>query len=144
VDFNQDNLFLAGAYSYSTGYDWADGFANDAGYTYAVGGHAAASPVALQLKAKQAALSAAYSFGAIKPKITYAKGWDLNSTYGSINNSGYTQYIVGVDYALSKRTTAGISYGRVNLEKNTALAQQYSSGSDLTLKTLAFTFAHNF
>lgn len=147
VDFNQDNLFVGLGYVNATGYDWQDSMAGDNGGFVASSTNAPTAPnaVASQLKTKQAALSVAYSFGAIKPKFTYAKGWDQSTqAAGSISDSGYTQYIVGVDYALSKRTTAGVSYGRMSFGQNTQLAQTWNNGSDLTLKTVAFTFAHSF
>ncbi|BEV73343.1 trimeric porin PorB [Paludibacterium sp. THUN1379] len=151
VDYNQDNLFVGLAYASSTGYDWQDGFAGDNGgfditkkWNGNVVGATGNNSVQAQLKSRQAALSASYAFGAIVPKITYAKGWDQSANGSSVNNSGYTQYVLGVDYLLSKRTTAGLSYGRVNFDKNTTLAQGWNSGSDLTVKTLAFTLQHNF
>lgn len=144
VDYNQDNLFVGLAYASSTGYDWQDTFAGDnAGFAKTVT-WAGNNSVQAQLKSRQAALSASYAFGAIVPKVTYAKGWDQSANGSSVNDSGYTQYVLGVDYLLSKRTTAGLSYGRVNFDKNTSLAQGWNPGSDLTVKTVAFTLQHNF
>ncbi|MBV8049456.1 MAG: porin [Paludibacterium sp.] len=144
VDLNQDNLFVGAAYAYATGYDWQDTLAGDNGGTTASYTWNGNNSVGAQLKTRQAALSAAYAFGPIKPKITFAKGWDESANGNSISNSGYEQYVLGVDYALSKRTTAGVAYGRIKFDKNTALAQEWNAGSDVTVKTLAFTFAHNF
>lgn len=68
---------------------------------------------ASNLKAKEAAFTIAYSFGAITPKFSYAHGWELKSSNGGgkLADTDYNQYVVGVDYALSKRTVAGIAYG---------------------------------
>lgn len=46
---------------------------------------------------KEAALTAAYTLGNLTPRVTYAHGFD--------DEYKYDQAIVGVDYALSKRTT---------------------------------------
>ncbi|TDR80149.1 porin [Paludibacterium purpuratum] len=144
VDYSANNLFVGAAYQQSTGYDWIDGMANDASTDGTKASYNGLNPVAGKLKARQAALSVAYTIGAFTPKATYAKGWNLKQDGNTIDNSGYTQYIVGVDYALSKRTTAGVSYGRINFGKGTFLAQQNQAGSDLTAKTFGLTFAHSF
>ena len=62
----------------------------------------------------EAAISVAYTMGAITPKITYAHGWDQKVDGVKIKNSGYDQVIIGADYALSKRTTALVSAGWIN------------------------------
>lgn len=51
-------------------------------------------------KSQEAALTVAYTFGNITPKLSYATGW---------KDYDYSQVIVGVDYALSKRTTASLA-----------------------------------
>lgn len=137
LDYSANNLFVSGAYQWSYGYDWVDDFAGDGGSTYM-----GSNPVQLQLKAQQAALSVAYTIGAFTPKATYAKGWDMKSGGMTLNDSGYRQYILGIDYALSKRTTAGIAYGNTNFGTNTSVAA--GTGSDSTVRTIAFTMAHNF
>jgi len=143
VDFNQDAWFVGAAYQWSTGYDWADDFAGDAGSTYTIHG-TTYNPVSAQLKARQAALSVGYTIGAFTPKFTYAKGWDMKQGDTTLNNTGYSQYILGVDYALSKRTTAGVSFGRLSMDKNTATAQYETAGQDMKANTFAVNFAHNF
>lgn len=65
-------------------------------------------------KTHEAALSVAYTMGAITPKITYAHGWDQKIQGVKVDNSGYDQVIIGADYALSKRTTALVSAGWMN------------------------------
>lgn len=145
VDYSANNLFLSAAYQWSTGYDWVDDFAGD-GQTYDATG---LNGVQGKLKAKQAALSVAYTFGAFTPKFTYAKGWNLKQDGETIANSGYRQYILGVDYALSKRTTAGLSYGNLRFDQGTSVANSLNgttdgSGSAVTLKSVALTLAHSF
>ena len=62
----------------------------------------------------EAAVSVAYTIGAVTPKITYAHGWDQKVGGTKVKNSGYDQVIIGADYALSKRTTALVSAGWMN------------------------------
>lgn len=150
VDYSANNLFVGAAYQMSTGYDWADDFAADASTGYTANGVASATlgtgvynPVAAKLKARQAALSVAYTIGAFTPKFTYAKGWNLKADSQTINDSGYRQYLVGVDYALSKRTTAGLTYGNLRFDKNTTAATM-NGGEETTLKSVALTMAHSF
>jgi predicted porin len=113
ADYNQGNLFLSTAYQWATGYDLGNATAiND-------------TAAAQGLKTRQIALSAAYSFGAIKPKISFAKGWNGTVGDSTISDSGYTQYVVGVDYALSKRTTVGISYGHMSQGANIGQTEGY-------------------
>jgi len=148
VDYSANNLFVGAAYQISTGYDWGDDFAADGGTGYTTAGVAVANggvnPVAAKLKARQAALSVAYTIGAFTPKISYAKGWNLKADSQTIDNSGYRQYILGVDYALSKRTTTGLSYGNLRFDQNTTMAAGLNNGSEVTLKTIALTMAHSF
>ena len=47
--------------------------------------------------------------GALTPKFTYAHVWDTKTNGGRL--TGTNQYVIGVDYALSKRTTAYTSFG---------------------------------
>lgn len=63
-------------------------------------------------KAKEAALTVGYTIGALTPKFTYAHVWDTK-TNGVKADNGINQYVIGVDYALSKRTTAYTSFGYV-------------------------------
>jgi len=59
-------------------------------------------------------LNAAYAMGAITLKGSYAKAGELDET----NDSGATMYALGVDYALSKRTTVQLTYARMNNDTN--------------------------
>ena len=148
IDYSANNLFVSGAYQWSTGYDWADDFSGDGVSNSNLATSTAYSSTltnaGLQLKARQAALSVAYTIGAFTPKATYAKGWDLKANNSTIADSGYRQYVFGVDYALSKRTTAGVSYGNVNYGKGTSVAASDGATSSVTLKTVALTLAHSF
>jgi len=131
VDYKANNLFLSGAYQVATGYTWTDGLASSD----------TSGAVAAQLKTRQAALSVGYTIGAFTPKATYAKGWNQTSYGSTVADSGYRQYVFGVDYALSKRTTAGLSYG--NLQYGANAAESGTNGKT-TIKTVSFNVAHSF
>jgi predicted porin len=94
--YSLGNLLLGAGYSNNTTYDASDD----------------------KFRQHDAAVTVAYSIGAFTPKFSYDHGWDVKENGDNISESGYNQFIVGVDYALSKRTTAGLSYGKINAEKN--------------------------
>ncbi|RXZ43565.1 porin [Crenobacter cavernae] len=81
-----------------------------------------------KIKDRQAAVTATYTVGAFTPKFSYGKGWDTKSAGVSAPDTGYDQYIVGVDYALSKRTTAGVSFGKLDNDKNYGEPDQRAAG----------------
>lgn len=72
------------------------------------------------VKAKELALTVAYTMGNFTPRFSYARIFDIrvqNYTTGATNdyaNNTIDQFVLGVDYALSKRTMAYASYGYVN------------------------------
>jgi predicted porin len=150
VDFSSEHWLIAAAWQISTGYDWVDDFSGDGGSVLTAGGMLSPNsapgltPAAAQLKARQAALSLAYTLGALTPKISYAKGWNQEAMGQTLADTGYRQYIVGVDYVLSRRTTAGLSYGNLKFDMNSAIAQGDNPGSAVTLKAVALTLAHRF
>ncbi|AVG18252.1 porin [Chromobacterium vaccinii] len=96
VGYNANNLLVA------FGYNQVDAkLANTAGSE--------------KFKTKDYALTAAYTLGAFTPKFTYGQG----ETKGlGVTAGKYDQYILGVDYAASKRTTIGAQYGHINLKDN--------------------------
>jgi predicted porin len=132
--YNANNLYVGLAYQDMVGYDWTDEFAGDSNGS-------TGTALTNQLKSREAALSVAYTIGAFTPKFTYAKGWDQEQGGSSISNTGYQQYVVGVDYALSKRTTAEFAYGRLKADSASSLAV---NGADTTYSTLALSMMHNF
>jgi len=93
------------------------------------------------LKSKEAAFTVGYTIGNITPKVTYAKGWDLKSDAGKLENTGYDQWIVGADYALSKRTTAFVNYGQQKFEDGYVFT---ADQKDDTIKTFAVGMRHDF
>lgn len=90
--YNANNLFVAAGYQNTKGYDDVFGLG--------VAG-----------KSQEAVVSAAYTMGAITPKISYAHGWDFKPATGTGSKGSYDQVVLGADYALSKRTTALVSAG---------------------------------
>ena len=66
------------------------------------------------VKSKEAGFTVGYSLGAFTPKFSYGRVWGVKTVEGDTDINGHlNQYVVGVDYALSKRTTAYASYGYV-------------------------------
>lgn len=65
-----------------------------------------------ELKKKEAGLTLGYTIGAITPKFSYGRVWGA-SVEGTDVKGHLNQYVLGADYALSKRTTAYASYGYV-------------------------------
>jgi predicted porin len=111
VGYNANNLFVGFGYQQEKGgYDiLGSGWANLYGGNPILLGTA----VTDQVKAQEYALTAAYTFGAITPKFTYAHGDDFKVNGVKQNDTGYDQYVLGADYALSKRTTIGAQYGQI-------------------------------
>lgn len=99
--YDANNLFVGLAYQYAKDMAAYDAFGNGV-------------VVGTADKAHEAAVSVAYTMGAVTPKITYAHGWDQKINGSDLDGSGYDQVIIGADYALSKRTTALVSAGWMN------------------------------
>ena len=95
-------------------------------------------------KAQEAAVSVAYTMGAVTPKITYAHGWDQKVNGDKIKNSGYDQVIIGADYALSKRTTALVSAGWINGGNGIADANEANKVEDDDLYSIGVGLRHKF
>ena len=89
---------------------------------------------------KEAAISAAYSFGAVTPKISLAYGTSSGSTLSNgatVGDGGrYMQAIVGADYAFSRRTTAlaTLGYIRSRVSKRNSYDNQWGIGTGLVHK----------
>ncbi|QEL56149.1 porin [Chromobacterium paludis] len=116
VGYNANNLFVGLGYKQSKG--------DDASYQ--------GDYTAKDTKAVEYALTANYTFGAITPKFTYAHGDNLKVAGVTKDNTGYDQYLLGADYALSKRTTVGAQYGQLKFK-----------GAD-TQKALGLNMVHTF
>lgn len=90
--------------------------ANNPGLTLA---QANAAINSLKLKTKEAALTLGYTFGAFTPYFSYVKGYDASLNGNTIDKSGYDQFVLALDYALSKRTEVYTSYGHVKWKDGT-------------------------
>ncbi|WP_052717260.1 porin [Chromobacterium vaccinii] len=120
VGYNANNLFVGLGYQQQKGgYDivgssWAS-VVNGYGLKPLFNA-AGISTLNQDVKTQEYALTAAYTFGAITPKFTYAHGKNIKVNGVSIDDTGYNQYVLGVDYAISKRTTFGAQYGQISVK----------------------------
>jgi predicted porin len=137
--YKDDVYFFGVAFQQANGYDWTDGLSGDSKSNFG-SGSTPLSPAQVELKTRQAALSAAYTTGAYKPKISFAKGWDQRVAGKRLEHSGYHQVVAGVDYRHSKRTISGLSYGRLTFDRNAHAAVDQRS---TTLSTLALMLNHS-
>lgn len=80
-----------------------------------------------KLVAKDAAATVTYTVGAFVPKFSYDHGFNISQDGHRVGNTSYNQYIVGVDYLLSKRTTLGASYGKINTNADNVFCNSSSS-----------------
>lgn len=106
-----NNLRVVLGAQWAKGYNWDDRayFAESTGFATGAGAG---------VKTRELALTVGYTFGVWTPKVSYAHGWNKKTNAGTINDSGYNQYIVGVDYALSKRTKLTLDYGYLSFGNN--------------------------
>ncbi|RQO66766.1 porin [Aquitalea sp. FJL05] len=76
---------------------------------------------------KEAGLTLGYTIGAITPKFSYGRVWGASVEGGSDIKGHLNQYVLGADYALSKRTTAYASYGYVQNTYRDSTNDKYSN-----------------
>ena len=97
-----------------------------------------------KVQAKEMALTVAYTMGNFTPRFSYARVFDINVTKGGVKkdyaNNSIDQFVLGVDYALSKRTMAYASYGYVSHDAT------YAAGTDTkdNENTFALGLVHKF
>ena len=103
--YDANNLFVSGGYQYTNGWDSQESYhATLTGDTYV-----AAADRSAGLKTHEVAVTGAYKFGNVTPKVSYAHGFKANGrhlTNVEKRQAQYDQVIVGADYDFSKRTTA--------------------------------------
>ncbi|TDR78313.1 porin [Paludibacterium purpuratum] len=137
----RDDLWLVAlAWQQAHGYDWTDGLSGDSRSTIDIDGQAR-SPAQARLVTRQVALSIARTFGRYTPKLTLAHGWDQRAGGGTLKQTGYRQWIVGMDYPLSKRTIAGIAHGRQTFA---AMASPAVNQRSTTFVSTSLTLSHKF
>lgn len=138
--YKTDDLLLGIGYQDGRGYDWTDSFSGDGKANFG-NDNTLISSAQARVHTRQAALSGAYAFGPWKPKASLAWGWDQEVGGSRVADSGYHQWVIGVDYQLSKRTVAGLSYGRLTFGKNTQAAIDSQA---TTISTTALSLSHKF
>ncbi|POZ60507.1 porin [Chromobacterium alticapitis] len=94
-------------------------------------------------KSQEYALTAAYSLGAFTPKFSYVQAKDFDKDGVRQDNTGYKQFLVGVDYHMSKRTTFGLQYGEIKADQN-IFSNTGAVGSDNKLRGLGLNMIHSF
>jgi len=85
------------------------------------------------VKSKALGFNLAYTMGQFVPHFQYAHGWEAKSNDGDLKGSDYNQYILGLDYLLSKRTKAHVSAGWI--KSGDAPADTVVDGTDFSGKT---------
>jgi len=103
--YDANNLFVSGGYQYTNGWD------SQESYHAALTGDAydASADRSAGLKTHELAVTGAYKFGNVTPKVSYAHGFKAKGkglTDVERRQAQYDQVIVGADYDFSKRTTA--------------------------------------
>ena len=123
VGYDANNLFVAGGYQYTNGWDSLNSYnaalasvtdeynASTGDYAGTAGRNGDNSP---GLKTHELAVTGAYTFGNVTPRISYAHGFKAkgsNLNDGVRKGTKYNQVVLGADYDFSKRTTAMVSAG---------------------------------
>ncbi|TIC78744.1 porin [Crenobacter intestini] len=120
VGYEANNLFVAAGYRLSKG-DYDQTFANS--FVDLSDLNAATLNTKLgKFESSEYALTATYSIGNFMPKVSFVQGTDVKVDGSKLSDSGYQQFVVGTDYALSKRTVLSAQYGHIKLDDNLAKA----------------------
>ena len=103
--YDANNLFVSAGYQYTNGWD------SEASYGAALTGdtYNASADQTVGLKTHEVAVTGAYKFGNVTPKVSYAHGFKVKGQgleEADRKQLSYDQVIVGADYDFSKRTTA--------------------------------------
>lgn len=104
--YDANNLFVGLGYQYTNGWDSRNS------YIAAIRGEdAPAVDNSGRLKTHEAAATAAYTFGNVTPRLSYAHGFKAKAGGNKVDGTNYKQVVLGADYDFSKRTTAMVSAG---------------------------------
>ena len=108
--YDANNLFVGLGYQYTNGWDSLNSYVAK----LANADYDAAADTSNGVKAHEVATTAAYRFGNVVPRFSYAhgfkgKGDGLTDSERKITK--YDQVVLGADYDFSKRTTALVSAG---------------------------------
>lgn len=126
--YNANNILAAAYYGQSKLAIGDGSTGTDATFSSLFSSVASSSPFTTgsELKKKEAGLTLGYTFGAITPKFSYGRVWGA-SVNGADVKGHLNQYVLGADYALSKRTTAYASYGFVQNSYRDTSDNKYSN-----------------
>lgn len=108
--YDANNLYVAGGIQYGKNVNSRFGDTSDNAYDIA-------RTTENNAKTKEAQISAAYTFGAVTPKVSVAYG-RADSNNAATDGGRYLQAIVGADYAFSRRTTGLVSVGWLREKAN--------------------------
>lgn len=121
--YDANNLFVGAGYQYTNGYDtigtylnkMANGaFEDEDGNVVDFKAANGSVDSSKRIKTHEAAVTAAYRFGNVTPRVSYAHGFKAKGaglTNEEKNITQYNQVVLGADYDFSKRTTAMVSAG---------------------------------
>lgn len=114
--YDANNLFVGLGLQYTDGWDTEKTYLSTLTNGLYTGGSNATG-----VETKEAAATAAYRFGNVTPRVSYAHGWAAKAD-GKAVSGKYDQVVLGADYDFSKRTTAMVSAGwlKVGATDNTA------------------------
>lgn len=113
ASYNANNLYVAIGYQETKGYGgniWPAA-------AYWAGTNQAFENTPDKYKTQEAELTVQYTIGNWTPGISYGHGWNMKKNGETLDNSGYNMFVVGTNYALSKRTNAYLSYGQVKYDR---------------------------
>lgn len=140
--YDANNLFVGLGYQYTNGWDTigtylntlsnggledADGNVVDVAY----GTGDDSVDTSKRIKTHEAAVTAAYRFGNVTPRVSYAHGFKAkgaNLTSEEKDLTQYNQVVLGADYDFSKRTTAMVSAGWLKAGKQGANKVETTAG----------------
>lgn len=109
------------------GYDANDLYVSVAGQYEAAKNNEVGSTKGKKHEQTQVAATAAYRFGNVTPRVSYAHGFKAKVNGVKDANYQYDQVIVGADYDFSKRTSALVSAGWLKQGKGAGKVEQTAS-----------------
>lgn len=102
--YDANNLFVGVGVQYGKGWETSNDYMAALGYDAGVGADTG-------VETTEAAVTAAYRFGNVTPRVSYAHGWEAKVAGDKVAGTKYDQVVLGADYDFTKRTTAMVSAG---------------------------------
>ena len=120
--YDANNLFVGVGVQYGKGWETANDYREVLGYdrlttTDPITGEVTEN-VTNGVETTEAAITAAYRFGNVTPRVSYAHGWEAKVAGEKLAGTKYDQVVLGADYDFSKRTTAMVSAGWLRAGKS--------------------------